>query len=400
MKKLVPLAFLILLFICPQFVLGQRLGIKERLELVYSGEALVLRLENLLNNLASTSTTDNRADFLIQESYREGRNQLFYNKDIVIEDDLDPQLSKEGEGTDVFLEKYLNDFRLFILKSSGPSVEFSEVEAITNLEEGAYKFVRVSFYSQILNNHMGFSEAFPKVRRIAEIRVEYIEGTWVPLIHGITYYRETPPVIDLVEDPSPEPNPVIEEPLTEDPDKQEEVQDTKDITPPAEPDGTEIQPVDEISPVEEKEEEPVENPNAYRFASPTSSDVVKFGENLGISWSNLSGLPGDVELRLVGKDKAPITLIPSTNSASFNWTPEKGDMKGGLYRLEVINKENPLVYGQSPEFRLKSKFPLLIVGGAVLGGALVALCVLDVICPEPPPPPETLPDAPDPVPIN
>ncbi|MEM9717902.1 MAG: GPI anchored serine-threonine rich family protein [Bacteroidota bacterium] len=387
MRKLVHIVFFIFLIVNPSRFWGQDLSVSERLEIIYDAQDLIRRLETLLNTLVDNNTTDNRARFLIEDSYKQGRNQIFYNGDIVIEDDLEPKVIQAGElVTDVFVTKYLNDFRLFISKSPGRGVEFTEIRELTDLIDGNYKFIRFSFNSQILNKHINYDESFPKIRRIAEVRVENVNGSWIPLIHGISYYREETPV---EEDPLPIPT----DPIDQNP--QTPVETPKDKA--AEP----TTPVEEITPKEEEPgiEDPESDDAAYRFAFPTSSDVVKIGENQGVSWSNMNGLPGDVELRLVGKGEV-ITLQPSTNSASFNWTPQKGDVKGGTYYLEVVNRENPLVFGRSDEFKVKSKFPILIVGGAILGGAVAILCITNVICPDGENGPEPLPNAPDPEPIN
>ena len=351
-------------------VKGQSLTIQDRLEIILQSKQIIREYEILLNNLSDFETTETIGNILIRNSYTSGRNQIFFNSGVIMEDDIHP-LRTQGllPSEDVEVQQYLQDFTLFYEKTSQRTISFQNIRELSDVEEGQYKYLRVYFESTFSGTHKEVKEAYQQTKRVAEIRIEKDGSRWRPYIAGIDYYKDP-------EEATPE----SVEPDTSSKAQPEEIT----VFTPVEVDKTQVEEdpgeTAEISDeIEASEETPQENgisfdkTQAYQFTYPNLATVKKPGSNLAITWMNQQKLPGPIELKLIRNGKVIKTLLPQFYGTSFGWNIEKST-KSGTYQLEVRSKEDPESYGLSPKFKIKSRFPLwLIIGIPVALGGITAI---------------------------
>ncbi|MEM6631819.1 MAG: Ser-Thr-rich GPI-anchored membrane family protein [Bacteroidota bacterium] len=383
MRYISPLLLVLFFFQFSLQVRGQKMSPTERLEAIVQSIQIIREFESLLNNLSDVGTSETIGEILIRNSYSPGRNQIFYNESVVLEDDIHPNRALgKLPIEDVDVQQYLQDFSLFYEKNSRRTVSFQNIRELSDIEEGNYKFLQIYFESQFSGKHQEIPVAYKATKRVAEIRVEREGNSWRPYIAGVSYF--------------------VEEVVEESP----AVSTTKSVDPTSiENDPVAVTP----SSIDAGEEIPVEQPStgitfkpseAYQFTYPNAATTKKPGENLSISWLNQQNIPGPIELKLMRQGRVIKTLVPQYTQNSFGWNIEKSTKKG-VYQLEVRSKNTPDSYGLSPRFRIKSKFPLWLAIGipVVIGGGAAALFLGnggDGGGSTTPPPDNTLPPAPDP----
>ena len=364
MRYLYSFLFACMFFLWMGPVKAQSLSIQERLEIILQSKQIIREYEILLNNLSDIETTETIGDILIRNSYSAGRNQIFFNQGVIVEDDIHP-LRTQGKlpPEDVEVQQYLQDFALFYEKTDRRTISFRAIRELSDVEEGQYKFLRVYFESTFAGKHKDYATSYETARRVAEIRIEKEGNRWRPFIAGIGYFKE--PVVATKDVPS------IDTP-TEEPEETSNkvVQDTPEEL---------NQPVEGFpSDNPEEADKPVENgitfkrSEAYQFTYPNTATVKKRGSNLSITWMNQQKIPGPVELKLIRNGKPYKTLLPRFEGTSFGWNIDN-TIKSGTYQLEVRSKDYPDTYGLSLRLRSGRVFPLwwaigipLVVGGAAV----------------------------------
>ena len=392
MKSLSSLLFVFFFFLFFTQVRGQRMSPTEKLEAIVQSIQIIREFEILLNNISDEGTTETIGEILIRNSYSPGRNQIFYNESVVLEDDIHPNRTQGLlPPEDVDVVQYLQDFGLFYEKSRNRTVSFTDIRELSDIEEGEYKFLQVYFESEFSGKHKEISANYSLTKRVAEIRIEPEGNKWRPYIAGVSYFVEEggeekiptttstkSPVIDPVDS-----TPSIEETPTNPIPSPTDVTEKLPTTQPQPSGGITFQPSE-----------------AYQFTYPNAATVKKPGENLSISWMNQKNIPGPIELKLMRQGRVIKTLVPQYTQNSFGWNIEKSTRKG-IYQLEVRSKDTPNSYGLSPQFKIKSKFPIWLAIGipVVVGGGVAALLLGDGGDGgggTTPPPDNTLPPAPDP----
>ncbi len=400
MRKLYTISLFCLLIIFPVCESQcQELSYEDKYGLIVTSKNLISTYEGLLNELADETISDMQANFRIRQSYSPGREQIFYEEEVVIESDLDPQvLAQKTTPENIFVSNYLQYFRLFYEKSTSSSVEFTAIEPITDIEEGDYLYLRIYFESEFKNGHKDIKEPYPKTQRVAEIKIERVDNQWVPLINGISFFKEAEttsiPQVDDTSQPNISLNP------TENPEeiaRQKPNEEVDSLTP---KEGIDDEPKQEPSP---DEVTVLPNANAFKFNSPSTPRVLKYGETMNVSWQKQDGSTSPVDLRLVRKGEAPQSLVNDMSRSTFSWSPQKGQVKSGTYQFEVVSKDDPMATGRSIEFKVKSKFPTLLAAIGSIGVAVAVYFITRDPGPDPPitlPPggPMALPDAPIPSP--
>lgn len=165
-------------------------------------------LNDLLNVLTFEDLEESQRKAIVDRSYAESeRARLFYNADVIIEDDLQPDRPID-KPFDLKVEKYLANLDLFYTKSADRTVEFSDVK-ISDVKERVYPYVKV-FYTQLFTGKNNRSTvAFRAVPRVAEVRAERVGKKWVVMIMQVGFPKpgETPdsPInnVKLVEPEAP-----------------------------------------------------------------------------------------------------------------------------------------------------------------------------------------------------
>ncbi len=373
-------------------VKGQNLTIQDRLEIILQSKQIIREYEILLNNLSDFETTETIGNILIRNSYTSGRNQIFFNSGVILEDDIHP-LRTRGllSPEDVEVQQYLQDFTLFYAKTSQRTISFENIRELSDVEEGQYKYLRVYFESTFSGTHKEVKEAYQMTKRVAEIRIEKDGSRWRPYIAGIDYYKDPEESTLEIVEPDTSTNPLPEEVTVFTP-----VEDNTQI------EEDPVETTETPGEIEVPEETPQENgitfdkTQAYQFTYPNVATVKKPGANLAITWMNQQKLPGPIELKLIRNGKVIKTLLPQFYGTSFGWNIEKST-KSGTYQLEVRSKEDPESYGLSPKFKIKSRFPLwLIIGLPVALGGITAILLAQDGGGGGNPPDNRLPPAPDP----
>ncbi len=167
---------------------AQELSLEEQLQIMINSKDLIRDLEELLNELANSETNERERAFLIETSYQEGRNQIFFDEEIIVENDLDPSYKHiTGNERDMSIKRYLNYFDLFYEKSDSLSVYFEEITPVSEIAKGAYYYLHMGFKRKLHNRHKEELSHYTPSQRIAEIRLEMINNRWIPYIVSITY---------------------------------------------------------------------------------------------------------------------------------------------------------------------------------------------------------------------
>ena len=143
-------------------------------------------LNDLLNVLTFEDLEESQRKAIVARSYADSiRNRLFYNTDVIIEDDLQPDRPID-QPVDLKVDKYLANLDLFYTKSVDRSVEFSNVN-VSAVKERVYPYVNV-FYTQFFsgkNNRA--TAAFRAVPRVAEVRAERVGKKWNVMIMQVGF---------------------------------------------------------------------------------------------------------------------------------------------------------------------------------------------------------------------
>ncbi len=143
-------------------------------------------LNDLLNVLTFEDLEESQRKAIVARSYADTiRNRLFYNTDVIIEDDLEPDRPID-KPVDLKVDKYMANLDLFYTKSVDRSIEFSNVN-VSAVKERVYPYVKV-FYTQLFtgkNNRV--STPFRAVPRVAEVRAERVGKKWTVTIMQIGF---------------------------------------------------------------------------------------------------------------------------------------------------------------------------------------------------------------------
>ena len=167
-------------------VFAQELSPKDRDEIKSKAIGLVKDLELLLNVLGTKGTTSSDVqDIVSQATVEEGR--IFYDENVILEDDISSLDPDSGTPKDVTIKKYLNDWDLFYSKSYDESVSFSDLR-LSEILTTKYQFIKVYYLSQFKNKNKDFDRNYKIQRRIAQIRVEKKNDQWIAWVNGISFY--------------------------------------------------------------------------------------------------------------------------------------------------------------------------------------------------------------------
>ncbi|WP_040006257.1 tetratricopeptide repeat protein [Fibrisoma limi] len=165
-------------------------------------------LSDFLNVLVDEDLEEAQRKEIVRKSLAlDTPNRLFYNQDVIIEDDLQPERPID-QPLDLKIEKYLANLDLFYTKSSEPTIAFSNVK-VSSVKERGYTYVKV-FYTQLFKGKNNQSAvAFRPVPRVAEMRAERVGKKWTVMIAQIGFLAPGDSVtaalnnVTLVEPPAP-----------------------------------------------------------------------------------------------------------------------------------------------------------------------------------------------------
>ncbi len=143
-------------------------------------------LNDLLNTLTFEDLTESERKEIIVRSYKPDlKGRLFYNPDVIVEDDLQPDRAID-QISDQKVEKYLGNLDLFYAKSPDPTIEFSNF-SVSNLKERNYYYVKV-FYTQVFKGkNTRSTAAYRPVPRVAELRAERVGKKWAMMVSRLAF---------------------------------------------------------------------------------------------------------------------------------------------------------------------------------------------------------------------
>ncbi len=321
MRRLLHITLIILSLTIQFNLLGQEISTREELQLILSAEQLIEDLEDLMNEISNAETSPEERAFLMENSFSPGsRNQIFYDREIVIENDLDPSITTvEANEVDMSVKQYLNYFDLLYSKSSSPSVTFSDVDVITDIEKDQYYYLQISFTRSLNNAHKEINQAYKPTERIAEIRIDKAGNRWTTSIVGITF-------------PKPEAVAPVQTP------PQDNVANRY------------IPPANNLT------------ENSFQFFAPYLGEKFKKGESINIRWEGPPNVDIPLELALVDLNGNETIIGQNIRSSSFNWNIPKKLSKGS-YVINMYHATDNQRVGRSRSFQIAGGIsPLATVG--------------------------------------
>jgi tetratricopeptide (TPR) repeat protein len=150
----------------------------------WNAERVVKRIMDLLNFISTSQGLEvTEVDKIIQQSFSQAGNRLFYDSASIIEDDLH-FTEKEIEPKKKLVLRYLKDFDLLYRKTNDRTVIFSDFET-SNIKSNEYLYIKV-FYNCIFNTRSIISDQpYCLQRRVAELKIEKVDHAWKTWIINI-----------------------------------------------------------------------------------------------------------------------------------------------------------------------------------------------------------------------
>ncbi len=163
------------------------------------------RIESDLQGLYNTLTFDDVGEFerelVIKNSYLSSTNQVFYNDDVLIEDDIDPKHLNANDPATVKnwrVGDYLKELDLRYAKTTSETIRFSNLQASIPERKGDHYEVRMFYTSKFGGIYMLKSNGKTtrlyydqSTSRVATLRADKIDGKWQVLITQILFLRPT-----------------------------------------------------------------------------------------------------------------------------------------------------------------------------------------------------------------
>lgn len=172
--------------------MAQNLTVKEGAEISYQAKNTITELQDLLNFVTFSDLPPNELKEVIANSYSPSKNQIFYNKEVVLEDDIDPSY-KLGNTRDLDAEKYLNTLDVFYEKTIDASVTFSNIK-VSNVKKKDFIYIKVYFESHFGSKFKKTGATYNPVKRVAQLRADKSGNRWKAKIIGIGFYDPNTPI--------------------------------------------------------------------------------------------------------------------------------------------------------------------------------------------------------------
>lgn len=188
MTRFLPITLTLLMGIFSQQVFTQNtLTPADKIEITYNAKLMIKEMESLFNVISNENITLSQTEMLIENSFSpENPNQLFYDKDAIIEDDINPKHQTGVRGVDLSAMRYLQDLDIFYKKTASPSISFDSIKS-SAVEQKTYTYVRVYYRSTFSSRHKEVPNPYLPGQRIAELRADK-EGTqWKTRIVSIVF---------------------------------------------------------------------------------------------------------------------------------------------------------------------------------------------------------------------
>lgn len=176
------------------FCFSQQYTLRDQKEIASRAQLTLNMYRDLLNVISiSGLATDTEVKELIQNSYSDPKNPIFYSEEVIIEDDIKPSNLGTQLKQDKSIKEYLKYFDLTYVKTDNETIEFSNFET-SNLKYRDHLFIKIKYTSQFQGRHKDDTASYKPTERVAELRVEKKDNQWKTFISSIVYYDPNKPV--------------------------------------------------------------------------------------------------------------------------------------------------------------------------------------------------------------
>ena len=150
--------------------------------------SLIEYFEVELNTITDPTLSRSTINDLKFNSYT-GSNRIFESSDVIIENDLNPNIIDKSSGNDIedfTIEKYLTDFHFFLKKELSDIISFSDM-IISPVIARNDIFVNVYYKSKINTVDEESKVSYRTVNRTAIVKAKKIGNNWRCFIVGIKF---------------------------------------------------------------------------------------------------------------------------------------------------------------------------------------------------------------------
>lgn len=346
---------LYLIFFCTYMehtLVGQPLNLtcEEKLEIKKRAQLKLEEFEALLRFIADPTRSRGAVDQAIKSSYTDGKffKQVFYDSTVRIENDILPYMDASSE-SDIAVDAYLNQFKLFYEKSRESTIFFENVW-FSDIQENQFVYMVASYQSRFTGTHRELkSMTYQPQSRSATLRAEYNTKLdhWEVWIVGVTYRREN-------KLPSFPADPCATDTITtSDTTNITEIANTAKVT-----DTSDTTVTNNISDSTATSLEFVDTANKY-----------KRGKLYQIAWNDTIQ---DGELHLYRREQPLGELTKALDGAQWSWNVKQKPGKNYSIMLYEPSTNRRV---KSEVFRIRSSFPLAIkiaIPAAAVGYLIIA----------------------------
>ena len=181
---------IIIVLVYPPFVLyAQDESLKQKI-IEDQAIKLIREYESTLNLIIQVDS-ELEKDLIIKNSYsRNNGNQIFVNKNVIIESDLDPESNLSKQTIDMNVPTYLNKFWLLFQKDKNTDhpVEFENIKVDTIYQNN--ELAEVTFDCIFHGKHSYRAMNYGKNSRKATIQINKTDR-WYLRIAGISFNQKT-----------------------------------------------------------------------------------------------------------------------------------------------------------------------------------------------------------------
>ncbi len=172
---------------------------KDVQEIQSKAKGTIAELENLMNFITFNSASTTEIQSVIERSYTaSSNNHLFFNKKVVLEDDITPNFTKDNT-KDLETEKYLNTLDVYYEKTPDPSIHFANIQ-VSNVKKKEYLYVKVLYESRFDGKYKKSGAKYTAKQRVVVIRADKIGYSWETRIIGVTFYDPFKPITSTEND--------------------------------------------------------------------------------------------------------------------------------------------------------------------------------------------------------
>jgi tetratricopeptide (TPR) repeat protein len=186
----------------------EQLNVKDAEEIAFKAEKVIKEFNGLLNTIQSVDIDSKEMQDVITNSYGGQVNKIFFDKNVVLEDDVNPKNADYQNVQDITIDKYLNNFDLLYTKSKEDETVFFNNIYASNVKKSAYYYIKIFFNSELKGKNSSILNPYKKTRRVAEVRADKVGNKWVAQIARIGFFspadslNESKNDVELVEAPA------------------------------------------------------------------------------------------------------------------------------------------------------------------------------------------------------